>query len=129
MAATKQFSVMVENKRGALAELCTKLAEKAVNILGLMVPEQPGVVPVRLVVNSIEAARKIFDGLGLKYTEEDVLAVRLSDRPGALGKVTRKLAENGIDVKYAYGSILKGAGKATIILAVSDTEKADELVK
>ncbi len=129
MAAAKQFSVLAENKRGALAELCTKLAEKAVNILGLMVPEQPGVVPVRLVVNSIEAARKVFDGLGLKYTEEDVLAVRLSDRPGALGKVTRKLADHGIDIRYAYGSILKGAGKATIILAVSDVIKADELVK
>ncbi len=129
MAAAKQFSVLVENKRGALAELCTKLAEKAVNILGLMVPEQPGVVPVRLVVNSVEAARKVFDGLGLKYTEEDVLAVRLSDRPGALGKVTRKLADHGIDVRYAYGSILKGAGKATIILAVSDVKKADGLVK
>ncbi len=129
MAAAKQFSVLAENKRGALAELCTKLAEKAVNILGLMVPEQPGVVPVRLVVNSVEAARKVFDGLGLKYTEEDVLAVRLSDRPGALGKVTRKLADHGIDIRYAYGSILKGAGKATIILAVSDVKKADELVK
>lgn len=129
MAAAKQFSVLVENRRGALAELCTKLAEKAVNILGLMVPEQPGVVPVRLVVNSIETARKVFDGLGLKYTEEDVLAVRLSDRPGALGKVTRKLADHGIDIRYAYGSILKGAGKATIILAVSDVKKADGLVK
>ena len=52
MAVTKQLSVMVENKRGALAELCSKLAEKAINILGLMVPEQAGVAPVRLVVNT-----------------------------------------------------------------------------
>ena len=42
MAAAKELSVMLENKRGALAELCSRLAEKAVNILGLMVPEQAG---------------------------------------------------------------------------------------
>ncbi len=73
MAVTKQLSVMVENKRGALAELCSKLAEKAINILGLMVPEQAGVAPVRLVVNNLDPARKTLDELGLKYTEEDVL--------------------------------------------------------
>jgi hypothetical protein len=125
----KQLSVMVENKRGALAEVCTKLAEKAVNILGLMVPEQPGTAPVRIVVNTVDVAKKIFDGLGLKYSEEDVLSAHLSDRPGALGKLTRKLADHNVDVKYAYGTILKGAGEATIILAVSDVTTAEKVVK
>lgn len=129
MAVITQLSVSVENKRGALAELCSKLAEKAVNILGLMVPDQPGVAPVRLVVDTADTAKKVFDGLGLKYTEERVIAAHLSDKPGALGKLTRKLAEHGIDVKYAYGSILKGAGKAAIILAVSDVAAASKVVK
>ena len=129
MAVARQLSVMVENKRGALAELCSKLAEKAVNILGLMVPEQAGVAPVRVVVNNPDTARKIFDGLGLKYTEEDVLDVHLSDRPGALGKLTRKLADHKIDVKYVYGSILKGAGRANVIIAVSDVAAAAKIVK
>lgn len=129
MALTKQLSVMVENKRGALAELCSKLAEKAVNILGLMVPDQTGVAPIRLVVHSGDTAKKVLDVLGLKYVEEDVLAVQVSDRPGALGKLTRKLADQNIDVKYAYGSIQKGTGKATIILAVSDVEAASKILK
>ncbi len=129
MPVVKQLSVMVENKRGALAEVCSKLAEKAVNILGLMVPAETGVAPIRLVVNSAEAAKKIFDGMGVKYTEEDVLTAHLSDRPGALGKLTRKLADRGIDVKYAYGTILKGAGEAAIILAVSDMNGAEKIVK
>ncbi len=129
MAVTKQLSLMVENKHGALAEICSKLAEKAVNILGLMVPDQTGVAPIRLVVNNTDTAKKVFDALGASYSEEDVLAVTLSDRPGALGKVTRKLADHNIDVKYAYGSILKGAGKAIIILAVSDVAEAAKVAK
>lgn len=129
MPVVKQLSVMVDNKRGALAELCTKLAEKAVNILGLMVPEQPGMSPVRLVVNTVDVAKKILDGMGLKYVEEEVMSARLSDRPGALGKLTRKLADHNIDVKYAYGSILKGASEAIVILAVSDVNGADKIVK
>jgi len=125
----KQFSVMVENKRGALAQVCSRLAEKAVNILALMVPEQPGIAPLRLVVSSEETAKKILDALGSSYTEEDVLAVEVSDRPGALGKVTRKLADHNIDVKYAYGTIEKGVDKAMIIMGVSDLEAAVKVLK
>ena len=129
MPIKKQFSVMVENKRGALAQVCSKLAEKAVNILALMVPEQAGVAPIRLVANTEETTRKVLEVMGNSYTEEEVLVVEVSDKPGALGKVTRKLADHGIDVKYAYGSIEKGVDKAMIVLGVSDLEAAVKVLK
>jgi hypothetical protein len=125
---TKQLSVMVENKRGALAVLCSKLAEKAVNIVGLMVPEQMGVAPIRLVVNNSDTARKVLEAMGLKFTEEEVLAVQVSNRPGALGKLMRKLADHNLDVKYAYATITKGVDKATVILALSEPAAAARLL-
>jgi hypothetical protein len=124
VTVTKQLSVMVDNKRGALAELCSKLAEKAVNIVGLMVPEQMGVAPIRLVVNNGDTARKVLQAMGLKFTEEDVLTAQVSDRPGALGKLTRKLADHNLDVKYGYCTIHHGVGKAMVVLAVSDPAAA-----
>jgi len=81
------------------------------------------------VVNNLEVARKVLNGLGLKYGEEDVIAVRVSDKPGALGKLTRKLADHNVDIKYVYGSILQGAGEAIIVLAVSDVEAAAKVTK
>src|SRR6058998_1006638 len=129
MAVAKQFSVMLENRRGVLAELCSELAKVAVNIRALMVPEEERVAAVRLVVNDVAGAERVFQKLGVKYNQEDVIAAHLTDRPGALGKLTRKLADHNIDVKYAYGSILKGAGNATIILCVSDLTEADKIVK
>jgi len=128
VTVTKQLSVMVENKRGALAGLCSKLAAKAVNIVGLMVPEQTGVAPIRLVVNNADTARKVLEEMGLKFTEEDVLAVQVSNRPGALGKLTRKLADHELDVTYAYATIQKGVDKATVILALSDPAAAAKLL-
>ena len=129
MPVATQLSVMAENKRGALAEICTKLAEKAVNVIGLMAPHQPGRAPVRLVVNDLDAAKKVLDHLGLKYSEESVLNVRLSDRPGAIGKITRKLADAGVDIHFAYATILKGAGHANVIFGVSDVDAASKIVK
>jgi hypothetical protein len=129
MPVVTQLTVMAENKRGALAEICTRLAEKAVNIIGLMAPHQTGSAPVRLVVNDLDAAKKILDQMGLKYSEEPVLNVRLSDRPGALGKITRKLADAGVDIHFAYATILKGADRANVILGVSNVEAAAKVVK
>jgi hypothetical protein len=128
VVVTKQLSVMLENQRGTLAAFCSRLAEKAVNIVGLMVPDQLGVAPVRLVVNNGDAARKVLEGMGLKFTEEDVLAVQVSNRPGALGKLTRKLADHNLDVKYAYATMPKAVEKATVILALSDPAAAAKIL-
>lgn len=129
MPVTTQFSLLLENRPGALAEVCSELAAKAVNIEAIMTADVRGWGTVRLVLNHEETARKVFAALGAKFTEEQVLAVRLSDRPGALGRVTRKLAEAKIDIEYAYGSIEKGSPKAVMILAVSDLKRAAKLVK
>jgi hypothetical protein len=45
-----------------------------------------------------------------------------------LGKLTRKLADAGINVQYAYGSIVKGEQRALIVMGVSDIDKAEKLV-
>ncbi len=128
MAIAKQLTVMLENRPGKLAELTSELARVAVNISAIMLTEAKPVGPARMVVSNTEAAGKVCETLGLKVTEENVLVVKVSDRPGALGKVTRKLAEKGINVEYAYGSIAKGPDRALIVLGVSDLSGAEKVL-
>lgn len=129
MPTATQLSLMLENRPGVLAETCSELAAKAVNIEAIMTSDVRGWGTVRLVVNHVETARKVLERMGTKFVEEEVLAVHLSDRPGALGRLTRKLAEQKINIDYAYGSIEQGSPKALIILAVSDLKRAAKLVK
>jgi hypothetical protein len=127
MAKITQLTIQVENKPGALAHICSELAKVAVNITAIMASrdEKEG---IRIVATPHAAAKKVLDGLKIPYREEDAVAARLSDRPGALGKATRKLADHGININYAYGSIVKGEGRALIIMGVSDVNKAADLV-
>ena len=127
MAKVTQLLIKAENKPGTLAGICSELAAVAVNIQAVMAaPSTEG--GIRIVAVPHATAKKVLDGLRIPYKEEDAVAVRLNDRPGALGKLTRKLAEKGINVTYAYGSIVKGDSRALIILGVSDVEKAADLV-
>jgi hypothetical protein len=127
MARITQFLIEAEHKPGTLAHICTELAAKAVNITAIMAaPDQLG--GLRLVANPLAAARKVLDAMQVAYRQEEAIALRITDRPGALGKVTRKLADAGVNVLYAYGSIVKGEQRALIVLGVSDVEKAEKLV-
>jgi len=127
MARITQFLIEAEHKPGTLAHICSELAAKAVNITAIMAaPEQPG--GLRLVANPLAAARKVLDAMQLAYRQEEAIALRITDRPGALGKVTRKLADAGVNILYAYGSIVKGEQRALIVLGVSDVDKAEKVV-
>ena len=88
--------------------------------------DQPG--GIRMVATPLSAAKKVLETMQLPYREEDAIALRITDRPGALGKVTRKLADADINILYAYGSIVKGEQRALIVLGVSDVAKAEKLV-
>lgn len=120
---------MLENRPGALAAVCSELAKVAVNISAIQVSEAGPTGPVRMIVSQPEAARRVCKALGLTCREEEVLAVKVGDRPGALGRITRKLAEKQINVEYAYGSIAKGAKQALIVLRVSDLAAAARLIR
>ena len=124
MAIAKQLTVMLENRPGALAELCTELAKVAVNIEAIQASETKPIGPVRLLVSHPDAAKKVCERLGVKYSEEKVLAILVRNRPGSLGRVTRKLADKGINVEYLYATIGKSSRPALIVLGVADTEAA-----
>jgi hypothetical protein len=124
VAVAKQLAVTLENRPGALAELCSELAKVAVNIQAIQASESKPSTIVRLLVSQPDAAKKVFERLGLQYKEEGVLAILVGNRPGALGRVTRKLGDAGINIEYLYGTIEKDTRQALIVCGVTNIEAA-----
>ena len=129
MAVAKQLVVTLESRPGSLAELCSELAKVAVNIHAIQASETRPATPVRLLVSHPDAAKKVYERLGLKYKEESVLTILVGNRPGALGRITRKLAEAGINIEYLYGTIEKSTKRALILCGVSDIEAAARVMR
>ena len=128
MAVVKQLRIAIKNRPGALAELCTELAKRAVNISAIQANESAPDM-IRLVASPMEVAKKVCENLQLKFHEETAIAAHLADRPGSLGRLTRKLAEKNININYVYGSIGKSAERALVVIGVSDVEAAARLLK
>ncbi|HXZ79898.1 MAG TPA: ACT domain-containing protein [Terriglobales bacterium] len=127
MARVVQLRIQVENKPGMLATICSELAKRAVNITAVMA-SQESQGGIRLLATPLAVARRVLEEIRIPFEEEDAIAVRVTDRPGALGRIMRKLAEAGVNVEYAYGSIVKGSERALIVVGVHDIAKAEKLI-
>jgi len=123
MPRAKQLTVWVSDQPGRLGEIGAALGAKKVNIRALMATTEGGRGAVRIVVDKTAAAKKICAGMGWETTEEEVLAVTLTDNPGTLGKVSKKLGLAGVNIQYVYAG--PGGGKrANVYMGVSDIKAA-----
>ena len=77
-----------------------------------------------LVVDKPAAAKKVFAQHRWQSTEEDVLAVTLSDSPGSLGRFATKLGKAGVNITFVYAGSAGSARKLNAYLGVSDLKAA-----
>ena len=124
MARAKQISAWVEDRPGMLGKVAAALGEKGVSIRAFMATVMDGRGFVRVVVDRPAAAKRIFAAHGWRTTEDDVVAVTVPDRPGALGDVADRLGAAGVNVEYAYVGTARSASKVNLYLAVSDVKAA-----
>jgi hypothetical protein len=122
MAIVRQISVFLENQPGRLGSLCDVLAEGGINIEAIMVPSGTDYGIVHLIVDRPEDALQSLEERAYRTYTSRVLDLRIANQPGALAAIADRLAELGIDVKYAYSAVTDGSGR--VILAVSDVERA-----
>src|SRR3989442_1788785 len=124
MPTVKQLTLSHENLPGMLASIAKVLGKEKVNILSCLTMTSETTGTTHLVVDNVEKARKALANARLRYSEADVLRVELPNTPGALAKFAGKLAEEDINIILGYQTSAKGSRKASIVLAVSDLDKA-----
>lgn len=120
----RQLTVAIENQPGRLAAVGRTLATHGINIKDLAINDTVEQGVVRLITSEPARARELLAAAGLFVIEADVLAVDLRDIPGTLARVSQALADEGINIEYAYGSEDADERKLRLILKVSNVPRA-----
>lgn len=123
-----QLSVYMENKPGRLSEVISRLSEAEVNIRALSLADTSDFGLVRLIVSDAEKARAILSEMTLVSTN-NVLAVEMADRSGALSTVLSALDSQQVNVEYMYAFAGKQPLNAYVVMQVSDIAKAEEILE
>ncbi len=129
MSIVKQLTILLENKPGALAQACSELATKDINILAMSVLDTIDSGLIRMVVSDPARAKKVLEGSGLNVIETDVLALEMTDKPGTLAEIAKQLYKARINIEYAYVSVPPDKGKSLGIFWVSNLKKASEILE
>lgn len=124
MEIAKQLSVFLANKPGMLADVCDELAAAKINIFALTISDTADHSVVRMVVSDHEKALQIFEERGVLTVESKVLLIENNNRPGALARISKKLAKAKINIEYAYLATSPGAKVGLLVLRVDDTKRA-----
>jgi hypothetical protein len=100
----KDLTISLDNRPGALAEMGEALGGAGVSIEGggAFVVEGRGIA--HFLVENGAAARRALEAAGIQVLpEREVLVQRLNqEEPGQLGKLTRRMAEAGVNIEVLY---------------------------
>ena len=116
----KDLAIALENRPGALAEMGDALGRAGVSVEGggAFIVNSQGVA--HFLFEDGGAARRALEAAGIRVLEErEVLVQRLNQsQPGQLGKITRRMADAGVNIEVLYSD-----HDHQLILVVDDLDK------
>ena len=126
--AIKQLSIFVENREGTLVTVTDAIAKAGVDIRALSVADTNDFGIFRLIVTDIAKAKKALDEANAFVSVTEVVGVALEDKPGALAKVVKILADQNINIEYMYAFITVSKQFAYVVLRVENNEETEKIL-
>ena len=123
----REITVLGEDKPGLLAKICATLGAAKINIDTIASERSPEGAMIKLGVDKEDAAILVLRKAGFNVRESSVILVKLLNRPGELAKLTKKLADAGVNITSIY--VVQTLKEHTIdALSADDMDKAREII-
>jgi hypothetical protein len=113
------LTIVLENRPGTLASLGEVLGKAGINIDGVCGFHCEGAGVIHVLVEDATAARKAIEDEGLEVrAERSVLVLGVEDHVGELGKISRSIADAGVNLDLVYLTM-----KGQLVIGADDLDK------
>jgi hypothetical protein len=123
----KEITATVLDGIGMTAKIAASLAAENVNILagtGYSASGFRRMATFTLIVDDLKKAEKALDSIGAdNIQDQSIIMVETENRPGALERISRIIADAGIAIYYFYSTTSSGK-TATCVIKTADDKKA-----
>ncbi len=123
---SKQISIFLENRPGALMEVCETLESEKINMRAMCVGDAEEFGVLRLIVDDPFHCMTVLKDHDYVCSLTDVLTIEIGDYSGALISTFRALSEAGVNIEYSYAFLSKKKNSAYLVLRVRKPERAIE---
>ena len=124
-----QYSVFLENRAGALAELCKLISDKSLNLYAICAIDTVEEAVLRVVPEKGPETLEALKSGGFRVIETKVFLVTIENVPGATGGVANLLAEAGINIDYIYSSVHPDNLKTYLVLKAQQISETAQLLE
>lgn len=127
-----QVGVYLDNRPGSLSEVMVQLEKNDIRVFALSIADAGEYGLVRMVTEDPVKATVVLENaeynLAKSRKNTEVTAVFITEE-NKMSKITKILADGGINIEYAYSSAVHVDGKIALILRASDVENAEKILK
>ncbi len=115
-----ELYIILDDKPGAIGELCELLAKKKINI------ETIGVFgdSAKLLVKEVEKTKELLENNNYTVETREVIRTVLTNKSGELSYIISRIGHVGINIDYLFQSANPGENTTTVIMDVSDIDMA-----
>ncbi len=115
----KDITIIEQDRPGLLASIASAFGREAVNIKRFSAHGVGGKAVLTLGVTDVDKALRVLRDNQINAVVDEILIVKLEDKPGALADITLKLKDAGCNLKTAY---IVGRNGPTVFVALSVDE-------
>ena len=116
-----QFSVMLQNRAGALSSLVRLLRASKIDVIGLSVQDSRDATVARIVLSDSDAATQIFLEKGIPHTTSELVVVALNEAGIDLARVLDLLRSAETNLDFAYSLMSHPKGTSLMAMHLEDT--------
>ena len=121
MAIRTELTLRLQNSPGSLARVCQIVADEHIDIAAMNLASP---LMLRLVVDNPVHAAETLREHNYHVEEREVVFTTAANNPGSLLRLTRLIADAGINVEYLYATTQDSAAMASIVVGVPDARRA-----
>ncbi len=82
---------------------------------------------IRLLTDDPEKAMALLKEKDFLFDSKEVVAIDMTNKPGELSKMTKKLGQEEININYVYGSVSTSDGKCLFVFCPEDVAFAESI--
>jgi len=124
----KALNIIHEDHPGLLAEVTTLLEKEGIAVQDFAGLSVGNTAVLSLTVENSEQVFRMLSDAGYRVIASEHLLVRLEKHPGALAELSRRLAEENVNVRGMH-IVTKDEKAGIVALETVDHEKAREILK
>ncbi|HEX7048351.1 MAG TPA: ACT domain-containing protein [Gammaproteobacteria bacterium] len=123
----KRIMVVVADRKGLLADLSELLERNGVNINAIDAVDEDGTAYITLEVDRYDETLNLLRDSEYQAVPEEVLVIRIEDRPGGLARIARRLAENDVAIR-GMTMLQRMNGWCAVAVATDDNARCREVL-